>query len=43
MAALSEHKDILDALEARDAIQAQASMQRHLKASYERLMTRRKH
>jgi len=43
VAALSEHKDILDALEARDAIQAQASMQRHLKASYERLMTRRKH
>jgi GntR family transcriptional repressor for pyruvate dehydrogenase complex len=40
---LSEHKDLLDALEARDAIQAQASMQRHLKASYERLMTRRKH
>jgi len=43
VAALSEHKDILDALEARDAIQAQASMQRHLKASYERLMMRRKH
>jgi GntR family transcriptional regulator, transcriptional repressor for pyruvate dehydrogenase complex len=41
--ALSEHKEILDALEARDAIQAQAAMQRHLKASYERLMTRRKH
>ncbi len=42
-AALSEHKDILDALESRDAIQAQASMQRHLKGSYGRLMTRRKH
>lgn len=41
-AALGEHKDILDALEARDPIQAQAMMQRHLKASYERLMTRRK-
>lgn len=40
--ALNEHKDILDALEARDAIQAQAAMQRHLKASYERLMTRRR-
>ena len=41
LAALAEHEDILEALEARDAIQAQASMQRHLKASYERLMTRR--
>lgn len=41
-AALFEHKDILDALEAREPVQAQAMMQRHLKASYERLMTRRK-
>jgi GntR family transcriptional repressor for pyruvate dehydrogenase complex len=41
-AALFEHKEILDALEARDPIQAQAMMQRHLKASYERLMMRRK-
>lgn len=39
--ALAEHKDILEALEARDAIQAQASMQRHLRASYERLMKSR--
>ncbi len=40
-AALAEHHDILEALEAKDAIQAQATMQRHLTASYERLMTRR--
>jgi GntR family transcriptional regulator, transcriptional repressor for pyruvate dehydrogenase complex len=42
LAALGEHKDILEALEARDAIQAQAAMQRHLKASLERVMARRK-
>ncbi|WP_432261060.1 FadR/GntR family transcriptional regulator [Cupriavidus sp. TMH.W2] len=42
-AALDEHKDILEALEARDAIQAQAAMQRHLKASLERVMARPKH
>jgi GntR family transcriptional regulator, transcriptional repressor for pyruvate dehydrogenase complex len=41
-AALLEHRDILEALEAHDAIQAQAAMQRHMKASYGRLMTRRK-
>jgi GntR family transcriptional regulator, transcriptional repressor for pyruvate dehydrogenase complex len=40
--ALNEHRDILEALEAHDAIQAQAAMQRHMKASYGRLMTRRK-
>jgi GntR family transcriptional regulator, transcriptional repressor for pyruvate dehydrogenase complex len=38
-AALDEHREILEALEARDPVQAQASMQRHLKASYARLMT----
>jgi GntR family transcriptional repressor for pyruvate dehydrogenase complex len=42
VAALGEHKEILAALEARDAIQAQAEMQRHLKASLERVMARRK-
>ncbi|MGN5477455.1 FadR/GntR family transcriptional regulator [Cupriavidus basilensis] len=42
VAALGEHKEILEALEARDAIQAQAAMQRHLKASLERVMARRK-
>jgi GntR family transcriptional repressor for pyruvate dehydrogenase complex len=41
-AALDEHKDILEALEAHDAIQAQAAMQRHLKASLERVMALRK-
>lgn len=41
-AALDEHKDILEALEARDAIQAQATMQRHMKASLERIMAQRK-
>jgi len=40
--ALDEHKDILEALEAHDAIQAQAAMQRHLKASLERVMRVRK-
>lgn len=40
-AALAEHHEILEALEAKDAIQAQATMQRHLTASYGRLMTRR--
>jgi GntR family transcriptional repressor for pyruvate dehydrogenase complex len=40
--ALREHKDILEALEAHDAIQAQAAMQRHLKASVERVMARLK-
>jgi GntR family transcriptional repressor for pyruvate dehydrogenase complex len=38
-AALDEHRAILEALEARDPVQAHASMQRHLKASYARLMT----
>ena len=42
LAALGEHKDILEALESRDAIQAQAAMQRHLKASLERVMALRK-
>jgi GntR family transcriptional repressor for pyruvate dehydrogenase complex len=41
-AALEEHREILEALEARDPVQAQAMMQRHLKASYARLMTRLK-
>ncbi|MGH8781858.1 FadR/GntR family transcriptional regulator [Paraburkholderia sp.] len=40
VAALDEHRAILEALEARDAVQAHAAMQRHLKLSYERLMTR---
>ncbi|WP_133651109.1 FadR/GntR family transcriptional regulator [Paraburkholderia flava] len=38
--ALDEHRAILEALEARDAVQAHAAMQRHLKLSYARLMTR---
>ncbi|WP_028229526.1 FadR/GntR family transcriptional regulator [Paraburkholderia ferrariae] len=42
LAALDEHRDILEALEARDALQAQAAMQRHLKISLERVMARRK-
>lgn len=42
VAALAEHREILEALEARDPVQAQAAMQRHMKASYGRLMTRRK-
>lgn len=42
LAALAEHRDILEALEAHDAIQAQAAMQRHLKISLERVMARRK-
>lgn len=41
--ALGEHKDILEALEARDPVQAQAAMQRHIKASLERVMAQRKH
>ncbi|GLU31819.1 FadR/GntR family transcriptional regulator [Trinickia caryophylli] len=41
-AALAEHAEILDALEAHDAVQAQAAMQRHLKASLERVMALRK-
>jgi GntR family transcriptional regulator, transcriptional repressor for pyruvate dehydrogenase complex len=41
LAALAEHRDILEALEARDAIQAQAAMQRHLKISLERVMAKR--
>jgi GntR family transcriptional regulator, transcriptional repressor for pyruvate dehydrogenase complex len=41
-AALDEHAQILDALENRDALQAQAAMARHLKASHERLMTQLK-
>ncbi len=40
--ALEEHKEILEALEAHDAIQAQAAMQRHLKVSLERVMPLRK-
>ncbi|CAG4917266.1 Putative L-lactate dehydrogenase operon regulatory protein [Paraburkholderia saeva] len=39
-AALDEHRAILEALEARDPVQAHAAVQRHLKASYARLMTR---
>lgn len=39
--ALYEHREILDAIEARDAIQAQAAMQRHLKLSLKRTMSRR--
>jgi GntR family transcriptional regulator, transcriptional repressor for pyruvate dehydrogenase complex len=41
-AALAEHREILEALEARDPVQAQAAMQRHLRKSAERLMTRKK-
>lgn len=41
-AALDEHRDILEALEARDSVQAQAAMQRHIKASLERVMALRK-
>jgi len=33
-----EHRAILEALEARDAIQAQAAMLRHLKLSLERVI-----
>ncbi|QJP98917.1 FadR family transcriptional regulator [Herbaspirillum rubrisubalbicans Os34] len=39
--ALHEHREILEAIEARDAIQAQAAMQRHLKLSLKRTMTRK--
>ncbi|MDR5780443.1 FadR/GntR family transcriptional regulator [Caballeronia sp. LZ065] len=42
LAALGEHREILEALEARDAVQAQAAMQRHMRQSAARLMTRRK-
>jgi GntR family transcriptional repressor for pyruvate dehydrogenase complex len=41
-AALEEHRAILEALEEKDAIQAQAAMQRHLRTSYGRVMTRGK-
>ncbi|CAL8472863.1 FadR/GntR family transcriptional regulator [Caballeronia sp. S22] len=41
-AALGEHREILEALEARDAIQVQAAMQRHMRQSAARLMTKRK-
>ncbi len=41
-AALGEHREILEALEARDSVQAQAAMQRHMRKSGERLMTRKK-
>lgn len=41
-AALGEHREILEALEARDAVQAQAAMQRHMRQSAARLMTKRK-
>ena len=41
-AALMEHREILEALEARDAVQAQAAMQRHMRNSAARLMTKRK-
>ncbi|KMQ79261.1 Transcriptional regulator, GntR family [Candidatus Burkholderia pumila] len=41
-AALAEHREILEALEARDPVQAQAAMQRHMRKSAERLMTRKK-
>lgn len=41
--ALDEHRQILEAIEARDPIQAQAAMQRHLKASLKRTMARRDH
>jgi GntR family transcriptional regulator, transcriptional repressor for pyruvate dehydrogenase complex len=42
LAALGEHLEILEALEARDPVQAQAAMQRHMRKSAERLMTRKK-
>lgn len=42
LAALREHRDILEALEAHDSVQAQAAMQRHMKASLERVMAQRK-
>jgi len=42
MGALNEHREILEALEAHDAVQAQAAMQRHLRASVERVMTQLK-
>ena len=38
--ALEEHRAVLEALEARDSVQAHAAMQRHLRQSFERLMTR---
>lgn len=43
LTALHEHREILEAIEARDPVQAQAAMQRHLKASVQRTMTRREH
>ncbi|AKN63968.1 FadR family transcriptional regulator [Herbaspirillum seropedicae] len=39
LTALHEHREILEAIEARDAIQAQAAMQRHLKMSLKRTMS----
>jgi len=42
LAALDEHRAVLEALEARDSVQAHAAMQRHLKQSLDRLMTRLK-
>lgn len=39
-AALNEHREILEAIEARDPIQAQAAMQRHLKTALKRTMAR---
>ena len=41
--ALDEHREILEAIEARDPIQAQAAMQRHLKTALKRTMARRDH
>jgi GntR family transcriptional regulator, transcriptional repressor for pyruvate dehydrogenase complex len=41
-AALGEHREILEALEARDPVQAQAAMQRHMRRSAERLSPRKK-
>ncbi|ETF02409.1 hypothetical protein W822_15400 [Advenella kashmirensis W13003] len=39
MAALQEHEEICQAIEAGDALQAQAAMQRHLARAHQRLMT----
>ncbi len=39
MAALQEHEEICQAIEAGDALQAQAAMQRHLTRAHQRLMT----
>lgn len=38
LTALNEHREILEAIEARDPIQAQAAMQRHLKSALKRTM-----